>query len=157
MKRSTRNCVLTFAFCIVASLVCFAASNAQMGTWKLNESKSKIGAGMPKNDTVVYEAAGENIKVTIDGTAGDGTKTHSEWTGKMDGKDYPSTGNPNEDMRAYTKVSARTLRFASKKDGKVVLSGTVTVSADGKTRTVTSSAMGADGKTTKSVLVYDKQ
>ena len=157
MKRSTRNCVLTFAFCIVASLVCFAASNAQMGTWKLNESKSKIGAGMPKNDTVVYEAAGENIKVTIDGTAGDGTKTHSEWTGEMDGKDYPSTGNPNEDMRAYTKVSASTLRFASKKDGKVMLSGTITVSADGKTRTVNSSGKSPDGKTVKSVLVYDKQ
>jgi len=149
--------LLTVAFCVIAGVAVFAASDAQMGTWKLNESKSKIGAGMPKNDTVVYEEAGENIRVTIDGTAGDGAKTHSEWSGKMDGKDYPSTGNPNEDMRAYTKVSARTLRFASKKDGKVVLSGTVTVSADGKTRTVTSSMKGADGKTAKSVLVYDKQ
>jgi hypothetical protein len=155
MKAKTS--VLTLAFYVAAAVVAFAASEAQMGTWKLNESKSKIGAGMPKNDTVVYEAAGENVKVTIDGAAGDGTKTHSEWTGKMDGKDYPSTGNPGEDTRAYTKVSARTLRFASKKDGKVVLSGTVTVSADGKTRTVTSSGKSADGKTVKSVLVYDKQ
>lgn len=152
-----KTCVLTVAFCVIAAVGAFAASNAQMGTWKLNESKSKIGAGMPKNDTVVYEAAGDDVKVTIDGTAGDGTKTHSEWTGKMDGKDYPSTGNPGEDARAYTKVSARKLSFASKKDGKVVLSGTVTVSADGKTRTVTSSMKGADGKTAKSVLVYDKQ
>lgn len=151
-----KKSVLTLAFCVIA-VAAFAASDAQLGTWKLNESKSKIGAGMPKNDTVVYEAAGENIKVTIDGTAGDGTKTHSEWTGKMDGKGYPSTGNPGEDTRAYTKVSARTLRFASKKDGKVMLSGMVTVSADGKTRTVTSSAKGADGKTVKSVLVYEKQ
>jgi len=42
-----------------------------MGTWKLNEAKSKIGAGSPKNSTVVYEAAGDSVKVTVDGTDGD--------------------------------------------------------------------------------------
>jgi hypothetical protein len=34
-----------------------------MGTWKLNEAKSKLSSGAPKNSTVVYEAAGENVKV----------------------------------------------------------------------------------------------
>jgi hypothetical protein len=36
-----------------------------MGTWKLNEAKSKIPAGATKNHTVVYEAAGDSIKVTV--------------------------------------------------------------------------------------------
>jgi hypothetical protein len=78
MKATTR--VLTLVLCFLAGAVCFA-SEIQMGTWKLNEAKSTIAAGAPKNSTVVYEAAGDSIKVTIDGTAADGTATHSEWTG----------------------------------------------------------------------------
>ncbi len=103
-----------------------------MGTWKLNEAKSKIAAGTPKNSTVVYEAAGDSIKVTIDGNAPDGTATHSEWTGKFDGKDYPSTGNPNEDMRSVKQIDDHTLHVTSKKGGKVVLTAHVVVAADGK-------------------------
>jgi hypothetical protein len=45
----------------------------------------------------------------------------------------------------------------SKKDGKTVLSGSVVVSADGKSRTVTVTSTDAQGKKAKSVAVYDKQ
>ena len=72
-----RTSLLTLAFCL-AAVMCFAANDAFMGTWKLNEAKSKIGAGSPKNHTVTYEAAGDDVKVTIDGTAADGTAMHSE-------------------------------------------------------------------------------
>ena len=149
--------VLTLSFCVLTVVAAFAASDAQMGTWKLNEAKSKIGAGAPKNTAVTYEAAGDSIKVSIEGTAPDGTATHSEWTGKFDGKDYPSTGNPSEDMRSYRQINARTLHFVSKKGAKVVLSGSITVSADGKTRTVRSSGTGPQGNKFESTLVYDKQ
>ena len=152
-----RTSVLTLALCFVAAVVCFAASDAQMGTWKLNEAKSKIAAGMPKNGTVVYEAAGDSVKVTIDGTSGDGKPVHSEWTGKIDGKDYPVTGDSTSDTRSYKEIDDHTLQFAGKKDGKVTLSGRVVVSADGKTRTVTVSGTDATGKKLKSTAVYDKQ
>jgi hypothetical protein len=79
-----RAIVLTLAVCFFGEVVCFAA-DAFIGTWKLNEAKSKLSAGGPKNTTVVYEAAGDNVKVTTDGTE-DGKPTHSEWTGKFDGK-----------------------------------------------------------------------
>jgi len=151
-----RTCVLTLALCFLAAAVCFA-SDAQMGTWKLNEAKSKIAAGTPKNNTVVYEVAGDSIKVTIDGTAPDGTATHSEWTGKFDGKDYPSTGNPNEDMRSAKQIDDRTLHVTSKKGGKVVLTAHVVVAADGKSRTITVNGTDAQGKKYKSTAVYDKQ
>src|SRR5205814_2933721 len=126
-----RTSLLMLAFCLLA-VSAFAANDALMGTWKLNESKSKLAAGGPKNNTVVYEAAGDSIKVTIDGTAPDGTATHSEWTGKFDGKDYPSTGNPNEDTRSVKQVDDRTLNVTSKKGGKVVLTAHVVVAPDGK-------------------------
>ena len=56
------------------------ASDVSMGNWKLNEAKSKPAPGAPKNTTVVYEAAGDNVKVTIDGIGNDGNPTHIEWT-----------------------------------------------------------------------------
>ena len=151
-----RSSLLTLACCLFA-IVCFAANDTMMGTWKLNESKSKLSASAPKNETVTYEAAGDSVKVTIDGTAPDGKATHSEWTGKFDGKDYPSTGNPNEDMRSVKQIDDRTLQVVSKKEGKVVLTAHVVVAADGKTRTVTVNGTDAQGKKYKAVAVYDKQ
>ena len=152
----TRTCVLTFVLCLLAAAVCFA-DDAQLGNWKLNEAKSKLAAGIPHNNTVVYEAAGDSIKVTIEGTSADGKPTHSEWTGKVDGKDYPVTGDPTSDTRSYKKINDRTLAFAGKKDGKVAISGRVAVSADGKTRTVTVNTTDPTGKKVKGTAVYDRQ
>ena len=151
-----RTSVLTLALCLVAGAVCFA-SDAQMGTWKLNEAKSKLAPGMPKNSTVAYEAAGDSVKVTIDGTDRDGKPTHNEWTGKFDGKDYPVTGDPNSDTRSLKQIDDRTMQLAVKQGSKVTLSGRIVVSADGKTRTVTTSGTDPQGKKFKSTAVYDKQ
>jgi len=148
--------VVTLVPCFVAVAVC-VAYNTNLGTWKLNEAKSKLGPGAPKNDTVVYEAVGDNVKVTIDGTDEDGKATHNEWTGKFDGKDYPVTGDPNSDARSYTKIDDRTLGFNMKKGGKATTSGRIVVSADGKSRTVTTSGTDSKGKKFKSIAVYDKQ
>ena len=62
--------------CLVGAAVCFA-QDANLGTWKLNEAKSKLAKGAPKNTTVVYEAIGENVKVAIDGVGTDGNPTHN--------------------------------------------------------------------------------
>ena len=151
-----RATVLTLALCFVAAAVCFAA-DAFIGTWKLNEAKSKIDAGSPKNTTVVYEAAGDSVKVTTDGTNGDGKPSHSEWTGKFDGKDYPVTGDGSADTRSYTKVDDHTLAFTNKKGEKVTITGRGVISADGKTRTVTITGTDSKGHKFTSTAVYDKQ
>jgi hypothetical protein len=152
----TRTIVLTLALCFVAGAVCFA-SDVQMGTWKLNEAKSTLSPGAPKNHTVVYEAAGYNVKVTVDGTDAHGKPTHNEWTGNFDGKDYPVTGDPNSDARSYTKIDDRTLGLNVKKGGTITISGRIVVSADGKSRTVTTSGTDPQGKKISSTAVYDKQ
>lgn len=153
----TRTCLLTIAVLFAAMSVCVAAEDMNMGTWKLDEAKSKIAAGAPKNTTVVYEAAGDSVKVTVDGVDGNGKPSHNEWTGKFDGKDYPLTGDPTADTRSYKRINAHTLALTNKKDGKVTTTGRVTVSADGKTRTVTTSGIDANGKKVDSTAVYDKQ
>jgi hypothetical protein len=145
---NARAIVLTLALCFVGVAVCFA-DDAAMGTWKLNEAKSTLGPGAPKNNTVVYEAAGDKVKVTIDGTDNDGKPTHNEWTGRYDGKE--------SDARSLKKIDDRTLGFNVKKGGKVTTSGRIVVSADGKSRTVTTSGTDATGKKFSSTSVYDKQ
>jgi hypothetical protein len=101
---------------LLALGVCFlnaaaaVAADPQIGTWKLNEAKSKISPGSPKSNTVVYEVAGDQVKVTVDGVDAKGQPLHHVWTGKFDGKDYAVTGNPMEDTRAYKKVNDHTMR-----------------------------------------------
>ena len=155
MKRMI--CLLSFAMLFAAASTCLAADDANLGTWKLNEAKSKFSPGAAKNTSVVYETAGDSIKVTVDGVGTDGKPSHNEWTGKFDGKDYPLTGDPAADTRSYKKIGARTLELTNKMGGKVVVSGKIVVSADGKSRTVSISGTDADGKKVTSTAVYDKQ
>jgi hypothetical protein len=152
----TRTIALSLVLCFVGAAACFA-DDANMGTWKLNEAKSKLDPGAPKNNTVVYDTAGDNVKVTIDGTDKDGKPTHNEWTGKFDGKDYPVSGDPTSDARSYTKIDDRTLGFNVKKGGKVTTSGRIVISSDGKSRTVNASVTDPSGKKFHTTSVYDKQ
>ena len=119
-----RSIGTTLAFCVVGAAVAIAA-NPQIGTWKLNESKSQL-PGVARNNLVVYTEAGDNVKVATD-------------------------------ARSYKVVNATTLAFETKKAGKVLLSGTIVVSADGKSRTVASSGTNAKGEKVTQTAVYDKQ
>jgi len=151
-----RTIVVGVAVCLFSLTLCFA-DNAMMGTWKLNEAKSKIPAGAPKSVTVTYEAAGDSIKSTIDGVDGKGNPTHTEWTGKFDGKDYPVTGDPNQGTRSVKAINDHKFAVDVKKDGKVIMSGHVEIAADGKSRTVTLHGTDAMGKKVESKAFYDKQ
>jgi hypothetical protein len=128
-----------------------------VGTWKLNDAKSKIPAGMSKNTSVVYTAEGDSYKAVVDGVDGSGKPTHNEWTGKFDGKDYPVTGDPTADTRAIKKVDDHHYELTNKKDGKATTTGTITLSDDGKTRTLVTNGTDAKGKKVSGTSVYDKQ
>jgi hypothetical protein len=151
-----RTVVIGLALCFLGAAVCLAQA-PQMGNWKLNEAKSKFSPSAAKNHTVKYETAGDNIKVTVDGTDADGKATHNEWTGKFDGKDYPVTGDPTTDMRSYKKINDNTLELTATMGGKTVTTGRVVVSGDGKTRTVTTTTTDSKGKKMKNTAVYDKE
>src|SRR5436305_14127577 len=133
-----RMMFLTLAFCLLGTLVCFA-SDPNLGTWKLNEAKSKIPAGVSKNTSVVYTADGNKYKCVVDGVDAAGKPTHNEWTGMFDGKDYPLVGDPSANTRAIKKLGANKYSLSNKKDGKVVVVGTIALSGDGMTRTLVTS------------------
>jgi uncharacterized protein (DUF1501 family) len=151
----TRIAVMT----VVLSLAMTAASlaaNAHIGTWKLNEPKSKIAAGMGKNNTVSYVEQKDKIKITVDGVDKNGKPVHSVWVGKFDGKAYPLKGSPSADAIAYTTVNDRTNNITALKGGKVMWSGKITVAPDGKSRTVTTNGTDPNGKKFSGKAVYDK-
>ena len=151
-----RQVVLALAICAFA-VALSAAENPSIGTWRLNEAKSKIPAGVGKNTTVVYEAVGDQMKVTTDGVDGSGKPAQSEWTGKFDGKPYPVTGNTGVDSRAVKAKGDRTLDIVNMKGGKAVGTAKVEIAKDGKSRTLDTDGMTADGQKYKAKYVYDKQ
>ena len=143
-------------FCLSALALGYAA-DANEGTWKLNESKSKFAPGAQKNTTVTYTAEGDSYKCVVEGEDGTGKPAHNEWTGKFDVKDYAVTVYPTADTRAIQKVDDHHYKLTNKKDGKTIVTGTLTFSKDGKTRTLKTSWKDASGKSKSSTAVYEKQ
>jgi hypothetical protein len=132
----TKTIALSFALIFVVGGL-YAADPFE-GTWKLNESKSKLTKGTDKDTKIVYNghSTGDEVTVTTDGIEGDGTPIHTEWKGKFDGKDYEVTGDPDADKRSYKKMNERTLYMTAKKGNEIIAQGLIVVSADGKSQNV---------------------
>ena len=134
------------------------ADSPHMGTWKLDEAKSDIPAGWPKNTTVVYSTeAGDKWKITTEGKDKDGKAVKTTWVGKIDGKPYSIEASPVFDQIAYTMKDERTNEMKGMRNGKVVGTGSIVVAPDGKSRVVTVTMTGEDGKKTTGKLAYTKE
>lgn len=140
------------------STVSYAADN-QVGTWKLNLSKSKYDPPnlAPKSTTSKLEAAGDGIKGTVDTMDVENKKIHYEWTAKYDGKDYPITGDVTRDSVSYKRIDDYTFETVSKKGGKVTVTMRYVYAKDGKSRTLTTTGTNDKGQKVNNVLVFDKQ
>jgi len=150
--------VLVASLVVLVSHVGFAQGDSLLGTWVLNVAKSKYTPGPPpKEQTTIFEAAGQGLKVTTKGTDSAGKPTMTEYTANYDGKDYPVTGNPDWDMVSLKRINANTVEFTRKRAGKVVQTATSVVSKDGKTRTITSTGVNAQGQKINNIGVYEKK
>ena len=163
MRRFNSAALTAAAMCLGLAAVIvvpvLAQADPQVGVWKLNVAKSKYSPGpVPTSATTTIEAAGKGTKVSVDQTMPDGSKRQWSVTADYDGKDTPVVGNnPDADTIARTRVNASTVRTVSKKAGKVTTTQTSAVSADGKTRTVTTKGVNAKGQTVNNVAIYDRQ
>src|SRR6478672_10142096 len=100
--------IVTAAFvAFTFGLVVAQGADTWVGTWKLNIAKSKYSPGPPpKSGTVrISTSSGGGISIVGDGVDADGKSTHTENTGKFDGKDYPVEGaaTPNT-TRAFKRI-----------------------------------------------------
>jgi hypothetical protein len=144
----------------VISTAMLAADNPFIGTWKLNVAKSKFSPGTAiKEETVTFEAVGDQMKRTVVGIDADGEQLNQNSTIPWDGKAHKIEASPNPPiMVAVKKVNDHTLDVTVKQpDGKLVDTVKAVVSQDGKSITVTESGEDPKGRKLDNTEVFEKQ
>jgi hypothetical protein len=156
MKKTLLVCCALVCFVTVMGSTAFAAEN-WIGTWKVNAAQTKTSTNAVRPGTLKFEVTPAGIKLTSEGTDAEGKPMHGEYTSKFDGKDVPWSGNPMADTAAPKRVDDNIYENVWKKAGKVTVTAKVSVSADGKTLTVTQTGKDAQGAPVSAVAVYDRQ
>jgi hypothetical protein len=125
----------------------------------MNAAKSKYSPGpTPKSVTSTYEAAGKGYKISVKNEPAAGPVQQYSYTTNLDGTESKLTGNnPLADTIAVKRIDANTLETVNRKGGKLTTTQRNVVSADGKTRTVTTTGVDAQGQKVNNVAVFEKQ
>jgi hypothetical protein len=156
-----------FALAVVLShlIACATvwAADVQTGNWKLNVAKSQYKtATPPKSQTVTIVPQGKDgIKLTVNAVNAKGEQSTIEYAAQYDGKEYPRTetgpGAVPGQMVTLKRIDDHTVERVALLKGKKLTTEKWQITADGKTRTVTQSGVGPDGKPVDNVLIYEKQ
>lgn len=143
----------------VTALMTAQSKDPFVGTWTANVAKSTYSPGPgPKSAQTIIEAAGSGYKMTVHQVPSTGAPQDWTLTTNLDGKPAKVNGtNTNADMITYKRVDARTLESIQMLKGKETQRQKIVVSADGKTRTVTSTGVDGTGKKINNVVVYEKK
>jgi hypothetical protein len=127
-----------------------------VGTWKLNIEKSTV-VGIPRFQSLTqnYSGEGQNFIDTVDAVDAQGQATHAIFRHIYDGMPHPTTGNPDYDSTAYTRVG-NTINGVRFRQGKTVevMQGVIIL---GKTYTIRAEGIAANGQSYHYVMVLDRQ
>jgi histidinol dehydrogenase len=149
------------AVAVVSMPVAAQAQDPWVGTWRLNLAKSKYEpAGLaPKSQTIRQDAvAGGGMKTVVDAVDAQGRTTHVEYMTMFDGKPTDIKGAPDANTtRVYKRVDGRTYEYVQSVAGKLTTTARTAVSADGKTRTITTTGKDAQGRTVNNLGMYERQ
>jgi hypothetical protein len=154
-------------FAFVAAAVVFVsvsgwAQDVQTGRWTLNVAKSQFKTSTaPKTQIVTIVPEGKDgVKVTADVVRANGAKAAFSYAGQYDGKENPRTETGDGAVPGQTitmkRIDNHTVERIAYLNGKKLVIEKWDISRDGKTRTVTQSGFGPDGKPVDNVLVYEK-
>ena len=149
--------VLGFASAIAADADIFT------GTWTLDPGQSKVEAGtVPKSETRTYGVLKDGVlTLIVDGVGADGAAFAYGATGDITGKEYPVTDRGQGarilgDTISWKKIDDRTVEMDVKKKGEIINATRHSVSADGKTLTVSENGIDPDDKPIRAVTVYHR-
>ena len=148
------------ALLTIGSVVMAAGTDAGpvIGTWKLNLAKSTFGGGPAlKSQIRTYSQSAQGITLNMKTVSADGKETTTQTTYHLDGKDYPSMGNPDFDSLSGMQIDTNTAEFTLKRVGKPVGKIRRTVSKDGQTLTLNFIITNANGVQLSELTVFDKQ
>ena len=134
------------------------AADPIVGTWKMNVAKSKFNPGpAPKSSTATYAEDGDWLVLKVDGVSADGKPVTRNSRFKLDGKEYPYDSPYGKGMIAGKKTGERRgMATVTLNSGGSYTQQTV-ISADGKTRTITTNGKNAQGQAMNNTVVYERQ
>ena len=148
------------ALLTIGSAVIAAGIDADpvVGTWKLNLAKSTFGGGPAlKSQIRIYSQSAQGITLKMTTVSADGKETTTQTMYHLDGKDYPSKGNPDWDSLSGMQIDTNTKEFTLKRAGKPVGKIRRAVSKDGQTLTLNLVITNANGVQLSELTVFDKQ
>ena len=148
------------ALLTIGSAVIAAGIDADpvVGTWKLNLAKSTFGGGPAlKSQIRTYSQSAQGITLKMKTVSADGKETTTQTTYQLNGKDYPSMGNPDFDSLSGMQIDTNTTEFTLKRAGKPVGKIRRAVSKDGQTLTLNFVITNANGVQLSELTVFDKQ
>jgi len=152
--------LLIFFLILLGSARVRGAYDPLLGSWRLNlETPLTIfspGYRAPKSQTGTFEAVGaDEIRFRGETVEADGTVIRAEYTARLDGKDYPVTGDPNRDTVSLRRTKPFITEGTSKKAGQATNTFSIVIWGGGLLLTETSTTT-RDGKTYENVAVYNK-
>jgi hypothetical protein len=152
--------VLALGLVPLQASVASAQGELRVGTWELNLAKSTFNPGpAPRRQTLTFQAAGPQWTALLQGVDASGQPINPDMNNlaiTFDGKDHP-TANLDYDTTAWKASGANKYEVIRKKAGKVVMTSTNEISNGGKTMTITTKGINANGQSVHNLRVYDKQ
>jgi hypothetical protein len=132
---------------------------AWFGTWVLNVGKSTYDPGPAPYRRATYEIQPwqDGLKVIYELVYPRGGVSHLEWTGRLDGRDYPVQGLDEVLTYAYHPLPDGSYEVVVKIDGRITARSLVTLSQDGRTMTTKTAGKGARGQDLTTTTIYEKQ
>ena len=159
MKRVNSRVVLgALLTLVVATTGSATETDPIVGTWKLNLARS-VFAGVPalKSQIRTYSGSGRKFTLKMITVNGEGKETTTQATYQLNGKDYPSMGNPDFDSLSGLQIDTNTAEFTLKRSGKPVGKIRRAVSDNRRTLTINFVLMNAEGVQTSALTVFDRQ
>jgi hypothetical protein len=155
-KQFMKRTIFALAFFSLTLPAFGQAVDPLVGTWKLNLEKSTF-VGIPLVKSATYTAAmeGQNLINTSEGVDAQGQSYKFVYRHIYDGMPHPTTGSPDYDSTAYTRIGNTVNGVRFKQGKQVEVSQGVIV--PGKTYTVTAEGIAANGQSYHYVIVWERQ
>ena len=127
---------------LICAVTGFAA-DPLVGTWVLDEARSKISSGLQ----VKIERRGAALRYSSAGV---------EFTALLDGDDYPIRGITSHSTVSLRRLGELSIQRTYKRDGKPVSSADMTISSDGRFLTVKIKRLDEEAPSRQWVNTYQK-
>lgn len=156
--KPSKSLIALAALALLLPLVVNAQkSNPLLGSWILNDAKSKYDPAPARRSTTTTSWTfaltpdGIQLNVTANG------ETHTSSVFKLDGKPYPMRGGSAIDAHALTPVSRLKTKSDLMRGGQVVGHATIVVSTNLKTMIVENEYTTPTGQSVHNVMLFDRQ